>query len=108
MPDLRLETADGVATLTLDRPEALNALTVQVKVALRESLERIAADRAQPGAAQPDRDHGCGDDDGRDGAVVHVQWPRAVALAPDAMVTGVEAVVAGEHDHGAVPQARFV
>jgi 2-(1,2-epoxy-1,2-dihydrophenyl)acetyl-CoA isomerase len=43
---LRVEIDGPVATLTLDRPEALNALTVPVKVALREALESIAVDRA--------------------------------------------------------------
>ena len=43
---LRVDIDGPVATLTLDRPEALNALTVPVKVALREALEGIAADRA--------------------------------------------------------------
>jgi 2-(1,2-epoxy-1,2-dihydrophenyl)acetyl-CoA isomerase len=43
---LRVEVDGPVATLTLDRPEALNALTVPVKVALRAALESIAADRA--------------------------------------------------------------
>ena len=43
---LRVDVDGPVATLTLDRPEALNALTVAVKVALREALEAIAADRA--------------------------------------------------------------
>jgi len=43
---LRVEVDGPIATLTLDRPEALNALTVPVKVALRESLESIAEDRA--------------------------------------------------------------
>ncbi|MDH4142384.1 MAG: enoyl-CoA hydratase-related protein [Chloroflexota bacterium] len=43
---LRVEVDGAVATLTLDRPEALNALTVPVKVALRETLEGIAADRS--------------------------------------------------------------
>jgi 2-(1,2-epoxy-1,2-dihydrophenyl)acetyl-CoA isomerase len=42
---LRVEVDGPVATLTLDRPEALNALTVPVKVALREALESLAADR---------------------------------------------------------------
>ena len=42
---LRVEVEGAVATLTLDRPEALNALTVPVKVALREALESIAVDR---------------------------------------------------------------
>ena len=43
---LRVEVDGPVATLTLDRPEALNALTVGVKVALREALESVAVDRA--------------------------------------------------------------
>jgi 2-(1,2-epoxy-1,2-dihydrophenyl)acetyl-CoA isomerase len=43
---LRVEIDGPVATLTLDRPEALNALTVPVKVALRAALESIAADRS--------------------------------------------------------------
>jgi 2-(1,2-epoxy-1,2-dihydrophenyl)acetyl-CoA isomerase len=42
---LRVEVDGPVATLTLHRPAALNALTVPVKVALREALESIAADR---------------------------------------------------------------
>ena len=41
---LRVEVDGPVATLTLDRPVALNALTVPVKVALREALESLAAD----------------------------------------------------------------
>jgi 2-(1,2-epoxy-1,2-dihydrophenyl)acetyl-CoA isomerase len=43
---LRDEVDGPVATLTLDRPDALNALTVPVKVALRESLETLAAVRS--------------------------------------------------------------
>ncbi len=43
---LRVEVDGPVAIVTLDRPEALNALTVPVKVALREALESIADDRA--------------------------------------------------------------
>ena len=46
MDGLRVEVDGPVATVTLDRPEALNALTVPVKVALREALESIAGDRA--------------------------------------------------------------
>jgi 2-(1,2-epoxy-1,2-dihydrophenyl)acetyl-CoA isomerase len=43
---LRVEIDGPVATITIDRPEALNALTVPVKVALREALESLAVDRA--------------------------------------------------------------
>ncbi len=43
---LRVEADGPVATLTLDRPEALNALTIPLKNALRAALERIAGDRA--------------------------------------------------------------
>jgi len=43
---LRVEVDGPVATLTLDRPAALNALTVPVKVALRDALESLAVDRS--------------------------------------------------------------
>jgi 2-(1,2-epoxy-1,2-dihydrophenyl)acetyl-CoA isomerase len=43
---LRVEIDGRVATLTLDRPESLNALTVPVKIALREALESLARDRS--------------------------------------------------------------
>jgi 2-(1,2-epoxy-1,2-dihydrophenyl)acetyl-CoA isomerase len=45
-PDgIRLEIDGPVATLTLDRPAALNALTIPMKVALRTALVRLASDR---------------------------------------------------------------
>jgi 2-(1,2-epoxy-1,2-dihydrophenyl)acetyl-CoA isomerase len=43
---LRVEVDGPVATLTLDRPESLNALTVPIKVALREALGSIDRHRA--------------------------------------------------------------
>jgi len=43
---LRVEVDGPVATLTLDRPEALNALTIPLKRALLAALEGIAADRS--------------------------------------------------------------
>ena len=43
---IRYEVAGAVATITLDRPDALNALTVELKLALRETVERAAADDA--------------------------------------------------------------
>ncbi len=45
MGDLRLEVADWVATLTLDRPDALNSLTVPLKEELLATFRRIARDR---------------------------------------------------------------
>ena len=46
MPDLRLEIADAVATITLDRPDALNALTVPLKHELLAAFEQVADDAA--------------------------------------------------------------
>jgi 2-(1,2-epoxy-1,2-dihydrophenyl)acetyl-CoA isomerase len=43
---LRVEIDGPIATLTLDRPDSLNALTVPLKVALREALESLAVDRS--------------------------------------------------------------
>lgn len=40
------EVADGVATLTLDRPEKRNALNAALVQALKDALERAAADTA--------------------------------------------------------------
>lgn len=43
---LRVEVADAVALVTLDRPEALNALTVGLKVELLAAFRAIARDRS--------------------------------------------------------------
>ncbi|HWB66361.1 MAG TPA: enoyl-CoA hydratase-related protein [Mycobacteriales bacterium] len=43
--EVRYAVADGVAALTLNRPEALNALTVATKLALLDALARAGADR---------------------------------------------------------------
>jgi len=45
MADLRVEAADGVATVTLDRPDALNSLTVPLKVELISLFSDLARDR---------------------------------------------------------------
>src|SRR3954463_7727071 len=45
MPDL-IESADnGIVTLTLNRPERLNALSPEMTAALKEALERLSTDR---------------------------------------------------------------
>jgi len=41
---VRSYVVDGVATLTMDRPDALNALDVAMKNALRDALATVAAD----------------------------------------------------------------
>ena len=41
-----LDVTGGVGTVTLNRPEGMNALTVEAKLALREAVESAAADDA--------------------------------------------------------------
>ena len=43
---VRLERADGVATLTLNRPDRLNSFTVAMHGELRAALDEVAADTA--------------------------------------------------------------
>ena len=43
---LLFEKSDGVATITLNRPESMNSLSVELKLALRAGLEDAAADPA--------------------------------------------------------------
>lgn len=40
------EVSDGLATITLNRPDAMNAMNVEAKVALREAAHSAAADPA--------------------------------------------------------------
>jgi 2-(1,2-epoxy-1,2-dihydrophenyl)acetyl-CoA isomerase len=44
MTSLLVERTEGVATLTLNRPDSLNSLDLALKVALRDALQDIAAD----------------------------------------------------------------
>lgn len=47
MPEsVQYDVADGVATITLARPDAMNSLTTEVKTRLREAVERAAGDSA--------------------------------------------------------------
>ena len=41
-----VSASEGVATITLNRPDALNSLTVELKEALLETLLHVAADPA--------------------------------------------------------------
>lgn len=43
---VRYEVADGLATVTLNRPEAMNALNLAAKAALRDAVEAAAGDDA--------------------------------------------------------------
>ena len=43
---LLVDRADGVATLTLNRPESMNSLSVELKLALLDTLREVAADPA--------------------------------------------------------------
>jgi 2-(1,2-epoxy-1,2-dihydrophenyl)acetyl-CoA isomerase len=45
MGDLRIQVADSVATVTLDRPDALNSLTVPLKEELLATFRRLGRDR---------------------------------------------------------------
>lgn len=44
MPDLLIDYADGVATLTMNRPEARNALSTEMRAALDDAFHRIERD----------------------------------------------------------------
>ena len=46
MPDLRVEVDDAIATFTLDRPDALNSLTVPLKEELLRGFRDVARDPA--------------------------------------------------------------
>ena len=47
MRDLRLEVDSGVATLSIDRPQARNALALQTMAELDEALETVRLERAR-------------------------------------------------------------
>ncbi|HET6856551.1 MAG TPA: enoyl-CoA hydratase-related protein [Streptomyces sp.] len=40
------EVADGLATITINRPDAMNAMNTEAKVALRDAVQAAAADEA--------------------------------------------------------------
>jgi enoyl-CoA hydratase len=47
MRDLRLEVVGGVATLSIDRPQARNALALQTMAELDQALETVRTERAR-------------------------------------------------------------
>jgi 2-(1,2-epoxy-1,2-dihydrophenyl)acetyl-CoA isomerase len=44
MPDLLESVDDGIATLTLNRPENLNALSDEIRLGMVEALARLGAE----------------------------------------------------------------
>lgn len=46
MPDLLIDCTDGIATLTMNRPEARNALSAEMRAALDDALHRFESDEA--------------------------------------------------------------
>ncbi|MBT7624716.1 MAG: enoyl-CoA hydratase/isomerase family protein, partial [Proteobacteria bacterium] len=44
MPDLLVSVKDNIATLTLNRPEARNALSPEMRELLRTSMQELATD----------------------------------------------------------------
>ena len=46
---VRSEVADGIATLTIDRPDAMNALNEEVVAELQEAFDKVARDTAVKG-----------------------------------------------------------
>ena len=101
---------NGVATITLNRPEAMNSLTVESKTALREAVEKAAADASARAviltgagrafcAGQDLREHAANLAAGRglDGTVRDHYNPvvRLIAEMPKPVVAAVNGVAAG-------------
>jgi len=103
--------ADGVATITLNRPDVLNALNAELMRALRESVERAAADDAvravvltgngrgfSAGADLADRAAGSGGALADSGTLLRERYhPIILALRnmPKPVVSAVNGVAAG-------------
>ncbi|MFD7878019.1 enoyl-CoA hydratase/isomerase family protein [Streptomyces sp. NPDC059766] len=110
------EVSDGLATITLNRPEAMNALNIETKVALRDAVQAAASDgtvRAVLLTAAGDRAFCVGQDlkehigllaadretgSGRTMSTVREHYnpiARALAGAPKPVVAAVNGVAAG-------------
>ncbi|MCW5253249.1 MULTISPECIES: enoyl-CoA hydratase/isomerase family protein [unclassified Streptomyces] len=111
------EVSDGLATITLNRPEAMNALNTEAKVALREAVRSAAADGAvravlltaagdrafcvgqdlkeHVGLLAADRESGGGGATMRTVGEHYNPIVRALAEAPKPVVAAVNGVAAG-------------
>nr|WP_306440692.1 enoyl-CoA hydratase-related protein [Actinomadura fibrosa] len=104
------DVTEGVGTITLNRPDAMNSLTVEMKEALRAAVDRAAADPAARAvvltgagrafcAGQDLREHADNLSAGRglDGTVRRHYNPVVLALAgmPKPVVAAVNGVAAG-------------
>jgi 2-(1,2-epoxy-1,2-dihydrophenyl)acetyl-CoA isomerase len=107
---VQYELAEGVATITLARPEAMNSLTAETKTRLREAVERAREDTAVRAvlltgsgrafsAGQDLREHGANLDAGRGlaGTLEEHYEPivRALMEMPKPVVAAVNGVAAG-------------
>lgn len=111
MPESVLyDLADGVATITLNRPDAMNSLTVETKVALLEAVERARDDASARAvvltgagrafcAGQDLREHAANLEAGLglNGTVVDHYNPIVLAIAelPKPAIAAVNGVAAG-------------
>lgn len=108
---VRYEVDNGVATVTLNRPDAMNSLDTATKVALRDTVEQAASDPAARAVlltgtgrafcvgqdltehAQAQRDG-----DGDLGATIHEHYNptvRALATMPKPVIAAVNGIAAG-------------
>ncbi|MCO5992569.1 enoyl-CoA hydratase-related protein [Actinoallomurus rhizosphaericola] len=107
---VRYDLADGVATISLNRPDAMNSLTAKTKSALRAAVERARDDSAVRAviltgsgrafsAGQDLREHAANLDAGRglDGTIADHYNPIVLALAgmPKPVIAAVNGVAAG-------------
>ena len=98
---LRVESADGVAWLTLDRPDKRNALDRALRAALNDTLASLDADAAARVIVLTGADPAfCAGVDLKDGAAQQDGHPPADAPAPvtaglDALRTPVIAAING-------------
>jgi enoyl-CoA hydratase/carnithine racemase len=110
VPGVLYDLVDGVATITLDRPDAMNSLTAETKTALREALERARDDDAVRAvvltgsgrafcAGQDLREHAANLEAGRGlaGTVETDYNPMVLALTtmPKPVIAAVNGVAAG-------------